>query len=79
MIYIYLAIGLAIFFVLQFVSSRAIMDSQGYQLAKISAWVSLPFWPFVGTVWVFGLLAFGACLTIEYMDKRIDKVMRKKK
>jgi 4-hydroxybenzoate polyprenyltransferase len=79
MIYIYLAIGLTIFFVLQFVSTRSVIDSGEYNVVKGAAWLSLPFWPIVLIFTCVGLLAFGLCMAIEYSDRRIDKVMRKKK
>jgi hypothetical protein len=79
MIYIYLAIGLTIFFVLQFVSRMTLTDSDGYGALKVSAWLSAIIWPLVVFFWVSALFFFGACRTIEYLDERIDRIIRRKK
>jgi 4-hydroxybenzoate polyprenyltransferase len=79
MIYIYLAIGIIVFLLLQFVSTRSVIDSNAYSAAKGTAWVSLPLWPIVLIFIGVGLLVFGACMAIEYIDNNIDRIIRIKK
>jgi hypothetical protein len=76
---LYLAMGLATFFIFQFASSRVNAYTDNHRLLKGGAWLSLPFWPV--TLAACGLLftGYGLFIAIQDVDEHIDKVMRKKK
>ena len=76
---IYFTIGLVMFLILQFVTTKTVMDSQGYHFTKGSAWLSLIIWPIVGIGWGVVLLFYAVCTAIEYIDNNIDRIIRKKK
>tara|TARA_R110000782_G_scaffold235357_1_gene321389 strand:- start:603 stop:839 length:237 start_codon:yes stop_codon:yes gene_type:complete len=76
---LYLAMGLATFFIFQFASSRVRSYTENYGLLKGAAWLSLIFWPLTLAVVGILLTGYGLFIAIQYSDKRIDKVMRKKK
>ena len=72
---IYFTIGLVMYMILQFVSTKTVMDSQRYRLLKCAAWLSLIVWPLV----ILALIALLIILAIEYIDSNIDRITRKKK
>jgi hypothetical protein len=76
---LYLAIGLATFFIFQFASSRVSAYTDNHRLLKGGAWLSPPFWPLTLAAGSLLLTGYGLFIAIQYADEHIDKVMRKKK
>jgi hypothetical protein len=78
MIYVYFAIGLTAFCIFQFRSRCAIMNSTDYHIMKALAWVSIFIWPLVGVALIFICIIFLIIFLVEYLDKCVDRVIRKK-
>jgi hypothetical protein len=76
---LYLVLGLATFFIFQFASSRVSAYTENHSLLKGGAWLSLPFWPLTLAAGGLLLTGYGMFIAIQYLDERIDKVMRKGK
>ena len=76
---IYFTIGLVTFLVSQFISTRCERGSDSYNGAKFGAWLSLLFWPLTLAVAVAILSGIGLAMAIQYIDNKIDRVIRKNK